>query len=201
VRAVLWSDYICPWCYLGRDRTQLLAQLGVTVDHRAFDLHPEMPEHGTTVRPGGRLEAVLERIAVECREIGLPFSVPARLPRSRLALETAEVVRAHHLNAFAALDDALFAAVFVAPRDIADQRVIDELVCASGAPADAVRTAVDAGDGARLLEESMSQAREHGVAATPAWLVDDRLVIPGALPRDQITRWVHRMSTSRSGGA
>jgi predicted DsbA family dithiol-disulfide isomerase len=29
--AKVWSDYICPWCYLGRDRTALIESLGVVV--------------------------------------------------------------------------------------------------------------------------------------------------------------------------
>jgi predicted DsbA family dithiol-disulfide isomerase len=193
VHAVLWSDYICPWCYLGRDRSALLRDLGVSVEHRSFDLHPEMPPEGTAVRPGGRLEAVLARIGEECAEVGLPFTTPSRLPRSRLALETAEVVRSDHPTSFAALDDALFRAVFVDERDISDSIVVDELVAAAGAPSGAVSKAVASGQGARLLDASMAEAREAGIAATPSWLLDASLVIPGALPREQITRWVERM--------
>jgi predicted DsbA family dithiol-disulfide isomerase len=193
VRAVLWSDYICPWCYLGRDRTALLTELGVEVEHRAFDLHPDMPADGAPVRPGGRLASVLRRIGDECAALGMPFTMPGRLPRSRLALETAEVVLAEHPAAFAALDDALFRAVFVDARDIADPAVVSDLVNDAGAPGDLVSATVYAGEGRRLVEASMSHAREHGVAATPSWLVDEALVIPGALPREQIGRWVGRM--------
>jgi len=31
VQALVWSDYICPWAYLGRDRTALLRSLGLDV--------------------------------------------------------------------------------------------------------------------------------------------------------------------------
>ena len=193
MRAVLWSDYICPWCYLGRDRTTLIEGLGVAVEHRAFELHPELPETGVAVRRGGRLAATLDRIAAECAEAGLPFSVPERLPRSRRALETAEVVAAVSAPAFPTLDAALFAAVFVEPRDIADPAVLDELVDVSGADADDVRGRVERGDGAELLERSMRAAREAGVAATPAWVFESGLVIPGVVPREVLTRWIERV--------
>jgi predicted DsbA family dithiol-disulfide isomerase len=194
VRAILWSDYICPWCYLGRDRTALLRELGVEVEHRAFDLHPETPPQGVTVRSGGRLKTVLRRIAVECADVGLPFTMPTRLPRSRRALEVAEVVRVLFPLAFPALDDALFHAVFVDPRDIADADVLDLLVRDAGAPSGEVMARVASGEGSRLLESSIADAREHGITATPSWLVDDRLVIPGPLPREQLTRWIERMA-------
>jgi len=43
VDAVVWSDYLCPWCYLGRDRTKLLGELGVNVVPQPFEVHPEYP--------------------------------------------------------------------------------------------------------------------------------------------------------------
>ena len=43
MQALLWRDYLCPWCYLGRDRTALLESLGVTVDVRSYELHQENP--------------------------------------------------------------------------------------------------------------------------------------------------------------
>ncbi len=39
----------------------------------------------------------------------------------------------------------------------------------------------------------MALAREHGVAATPAWLVDGAFVIPGVQPAETIERWVTRL--------
>ena len=51
--AVLWRDYLCPWCYLGRDRTALLTELGVTVDARSYELHPEIPPAADPCAPTG----------------------------------------------------------------------------------------------------------------------------------------------------
>src|SRR3954447_16812739 len=68
VHVTMWSDYICPWAYLGRDRTDLLRSLGVDVTSRPYELHPELPPEGRTMRPGGRLAAVYESIGRECAE-------------------------------------------------------------------------------------------------------------------------------------
>ena len=43
MRVTVWSDYLCPWCYLGRDRTALMVDLGVEVTPLAYELHPEIP--------------------------------------------------------------------------------------------------------------------------------------------------------------
>ena len=196
--ATVWSDYICPWAYLGRDRTALLRSLGVSVRSQPFELHPELPLAGRPVRPGGRIDRVHADIAQLCAEVGLPFTPPALVPNSRRALVTAEVVRQQQPDAFAAVDDALFRAHFVEQRDIGDADVLDEIVLASGADAVAIRNAVERGDGGEAVAQSMAAALEHGIAATPAWLFDGGLVVPGAQPRALFERIVARLRT-RSG--
>ena len=74
----MWSDYICPWAYLGRDRTALLRSLDVAVTAMPYELHPDLPLTGRAVRPDGRVGRVHEAIGRECEEIGLPFRPPQR---------------------------------------------------------------------------------------------------------------------------
>jgi predicted DsbA family dithiol-disulfide isomerase len=194
MEAVVWSDYLCPWAYLGRDRTALLRSLGLTVTQLPYDLHPELPRAGRRVRPDGRLAAVFARVAEECAEAGLPFDPPEHVPNTLRALETAEVVRRVAPGSFAGLDDALFAAVFVGGGDIADPDVLDALVDAAGADGAEVRRQVDAGLGRPAVDASMAEAHAQGVAGTPAWLVDDRLLIPGVQPRETMERWVRKLA-------
>ncbi|HEV3225905.1 MAG TPA: DsbA family protein [Acidimicrobiales bacterium] len=194
MQALVWSDYICPWAYLGRDRTRLLRSLDVAVTPMPYELHPELPAGGRAIRPDGRMAKAYADIAALCTEVELPFATPRLVPNSRRALETAEVVRGRWPEAFDALDDALFSAHFVDGVDIGDPEVIDAIVAgvvASGASA--VRTAVDSGAGAEAVSRSMALAHDHGVAATPAWLFEGELVVPGAQPRELFERIVSRL--------
>lgn len=189
----MWFDYVCPWAYLGRDRTALMRALGVSVTVRPFELHPEIPKEGAPVRPGGRLATVLARIGAECDELGIAFRPPTVSRNSRLALEAVEVVRASWPDAYAPLDAALAAAYWVEGLDISSWEVVGPLVDCAGAPADDVFDAVADGEGRRALEASMTDARELGVTATPAWWVNDALLIPGAQPREAIERWITKL--------
>lgn len=189
----MWSDYLCPWCYVGRDRTARLEQLGVTITPMPYELHPEIPPAGRTVRADGRLAPVFGRVEAECEAAGMAFRRPRRMPNTRRALETAEVVRGRAPSSFAALDDSLFRAHFVHGLPLDDPDLLDDLVLSAGAPAGAVREEVEAGHGRGAVEQSMATAHEVGVTATPAWWIDRRLVIPGALDPETMQRWVLRL--------
>jgi predicted DsbA family dithiol-disulfide isomerase len=193
MHAEMWFDYVCPWAYLGRDRTALMRELGVEVTVRPYELHPEIPKEGATVREGGRLARVFEHVGQECHDLGIPFTPPTRSRNSRLALEAVEVVRATWSDAHEPLDAALACAYWVEGRDISAWPVVGELIEQSGAPVDEVFDAVADGVGARALQSSMSEARDRGVTATPAWWIADSLLIPGAQPREAIERWVTRL--------
>ncbi|MET0882676.1 MAG: hypothetical protein ABWZ13_00875, partial [Acidimicrobiales bacterium] len=57
------------------------------------------------------------------------------------------------------------------------------------------------GDGASALERSRTEARGHDVTGTPAWWVDDRLLIPGVQERDTLERWIRRLQDHRKDDA
>lgn len=188
-----WSDYLCPWCYVGQARSTQMERLGVTVVHRPYELHPEIGPHGRTIRPDGRLAPTFERVAAECDVVGLPWLAPVRMPNTRRALETAEWVRVHHEPAAAALHAALFDAHFARGLPIDDPATVDRLVAEAGAPADEVRAAVADGRAGALLAASMDEARAVGVGSTPTWVLDGGFTVPGALDAPTLERWITKI--------
>ncbi|WP_426572389.1 DsbA family oxidoreductase [Aquihabitans sp. McL0605] len=193
MEATCWSDYLCPWCYVGQDRSRLLESLGVTVVHRPYELHPEIPAEGRSIKADGRMAPTFRRIAAESEAVGLPFRAPVRMPNTRRALETAEWVRLHHPDAFDELHAALFDAHFARGLAIDDPDVIDELVRSAGAPAAAVREAVTSGAAHDIVSTSMDEARATGVSSTPTWVLDHGFTVPGALDRPTLERWVTKL--------
>jgi predicted DsbA family dithiol-disulfide isomerase len=191
VEAVVWSDYLCPWCYLGQDRTALLRSLGVQVTPLPYELHPGIPISGIPAKPARYL-----RFIDMAEEIGMPFRPPELVPNSKRALASAELVRQQWPDAFAALDESLFHAAWVEGRNIGDPSVVDDLVDASGADAAAVREVVDAGGMNEALVASRQAAIDRDVTGTPAWLLEGRMLIPGLQDRSLFERFVERLTTS-----
>jgi predicted DsbA family dithiol-disulfide isomerase len=177
MEAVLWSDYICPWCYLGQDRTALLESLGVRVTARPFELHPATPAGGI---PLGRRYS---RIATACEEVGLEFNAPPVLSNSHRALIAAEAVRRSAPERFDDVHRGFFRAYFVDGLDIGDPAVVAEV--AGNVAAD------DA-----WLHASMEAALDAGTAGAPSWLIDGRLLIPGVQDRSYYERMVEKLTSS-----
>ena len=189
----VWSDYLCPWCYLGLDREAQLEELGVEVVMRPYELHPEIPIGGRAIREEGRTAAVFDHVGRECESVGLPIRRPARSPNTRAVLAAAEHVRITQPDVFAMLHRALFAAHFADGRDIGDPEVVDELIASCGGDPAPVRVAVDAGDAQNALAASMTEAWDHEVTGTPAFLLPSGFVIPGVQDRETMKRIVERM--------
>ncbi len=190
----LWSDYLCPWCYLSLDRHALLTDLGVEVTVRPFELHPEIGPEGRLHRSDGRTIAIFESVGAECEAAGLRFRMPARTPNTNRVLQVGEFVRTAMPDAFPVLHRSLFEAHFADGLDIGDPEVVETLVARSGADVDAVRDALDTNETALALNAARDLAREDGVAGTPTLVFDNGLVLPGVPPRATLERWVTRMS-------
>jgi predicted DsbA family dithiol-disulfide isomerase len=193
VQVTVWSDYLCPWCYLALDREQQLEEMGVDVVIRPFELHREIPVGGRELRDGGRTAAVFDHVGRECAEVGLPFRRPARSPNTRDVLAAAEHVRLTQPAIFPALHRALFAAHFAEGRDIGDADVVDAIIVACGGDAVPVRAAVESGIAHEALAASMDEAWDHEVTGTPAFLLPSGFVIPGVQDRETVRRIAERL--------
>lgn len=192
--AVCWSDYLCPWCYVGQDRTALLRSLGVRVVVLPFELHPNIPVGGVTRSPKAERWVVL---AAEAEDAGLPFTPPERWPNTRRLLEVSEWVRRTQADhAFEAFHASVFAAYFGEGRAVDSAEVQGELLSAVGVDPAEAWAAVNGGEPARWVEGSAALAREVGVAGTPAWLLggEGGLLVPGVQPRSFFERIVAKLT-------
>jgi predicted DsbA family dithiol-disulfide isomerase len=123
---------------------------------------------------------------------GLPVANSIdRVPNSRRALMLSELARDRGL--FDSLHHRLFNAYWARGRDIGDERVLLEEGATAGLDEPAV---VDALHDERYLtrvEADTRGALEIGVNGVPAWLIDGRLLVPGAQPHEIFERALQRL--------
>jgi predicted DsbA family dithiol-disulfide isomerase len=149
-----------------------------------FDLHPEYPAEGI---PKADLErrygkGVDDFLAARFAEAGLPFTPAERVPNSRAALRLTELARDRGLHE--PFHGRLMGAYWAEARDLGDRDVLRALAAKTGFAAADVDRAL-AGDEYRdRVEASTHQAASLGVIGVPAFLLDRRLLVLGAQPRE-----------------
>jgi predicted DsbA family dithiol-disulfide isomerase len=155
-----------------------------------FDLHPEIPREG---RELGHARAARYRAHMQpvMEAEGLVYDPPSRVPNTHLALEASEWMRTNAGDDFDRFHRSVFEAYFAHGRDIGSSEVLLDL---AGSP-DGLADALDRGDMARAVRESTERGLDVGVAGTPAWLIDGRLLVPGAQPREAFDRILQRLAT------
>jgi predicted DsbA family dithiol-disulfide isomerase len=130
---------------------------------------------------------------------GLPYAVTLdKIPNSRRALMLGELARER--GVFGALHPRLFDAYWARGRDIGDERVLVEEGTAVGLDYGEI---VDALQDGRYLQEIEAQTRaalEIGASGVPAWVIDQRALVPGAQPHDVFAHALERLGHAPLNG-
>jgi predicted DsbA family dithiol-disulfide isomerase len=206
VRVDIWSDVVCPWCYVGTRRfEEAIARLDgpeVEVVHRAFELDPGVPPEGQDLAEylarkfGGaqRVTMTHDRLARAAGDVDVDFRWEGKrrvntFDAHRLAAWALDTAGARAQNE---LHQRLFRAYFTDNRDLADHAVLAEL---------AGETGLDAGRAAAILatdahaEEVRADERQAGeldIHAVPTFVIDGRWAIPGAQDIDTFVELLER---------
>lgn len=146
----IFSDLICPWCYIGKRRLDsvLATDLGaeVQVVWRAFQLYPGIPPEGMSREDfmmarygaGGSPARGREQLVAEARGAGISmdFDAISRMPNTFVGHRLPHVARASgHQHALA---ERLFSLYFEEGQDIGDLQVLAAAGAGVGMAADDV---------------------------------------------------------------
>lgn len=203
VRIDVWSDYVCPFCYLELPAIRKLeAQFGdqLTVVWRAFELRPEPKP---TLDPNGEyLHTTWERsVYPMASERGMTLKLPPVQPRSRKALEAVAFADAN--GRFSQMHDALFKAFFEQGRDIGDTSVLCAIAEENGLDPQALRQALHMQTYTAAVLEDQQLARVLGISGVPIMFVrnpdaswEQALQLRGAVPYEAMESAVRQLLDS-----
>jgi len=132
-------------------------------------------------------------------EAGLPHAEPLeKVPNSRGALMLGELARDR--RAFDELHPRLFNAYWARGRDIGDERVLAEEGAAVGLDETEIVDVLRDGRYLDRIEAQTRAALDVGAGGVPAWVIDQRLLIPGAQPHDVFERVLERLGHAPVNG-
>ncbi len=181
----VFTDYVCPWCYLGDNRVKKLKQnydIEVKIVH--FPLHPETPEEGRTLQDmfatGPEAIAEKNRTMKGLMEAeGLPFKDRSHTFNSRLAQEIG--TWAETQPGGEAIHDKFFDAYFVAGRNVGDIEVIIDIVKSVGLDETEARAVLEERRFRDAVDADWAKSRSYGVTGVPTF-VCNRQGLVGAQP-------------------
>jgi predicted DsbA family dithiol-disulfide isomerase len=190
----IWSDVVCPWCYLGKRRFEkALAEFPnrdeVTVVHRSFQLDPSAPSDHTVdtaaslgAKYGMAPERVLEmqhEMELRAADDGLEYHLDGQRSGN-----TVDAHRLLHLARSRGLQDdlaeRLYRAYFSEQRSVFDAASLRSIAVEAGLSAADVDQVLGSDAYADAVAADIEQAREYGVSGVPFYVIDDRYGIAGA---------------------
>ena len=192
----IWSDVVCPWCYIGKRRFEAaLAQFAhrdaVQVTWRSFELDPGAPQrhpgtltellaHKMRATPA-QAAAANARLTALAAEEGLAYHLDQAQPGN-----TFDAHRLLHLAAAHGLQDtvkeALLQAYFVEGKAIGDPDTLVAIVSEAGLSADEARAVLMSNAYAAEVWADEQRAATFGITGVPFVVVDERYGVSGAQP-------------------
>jgi len=197
----VYSDYVCPFCYLGREslsQYQARRDADLEIEWRPFDLRSRKRNRDGTIDHSvddGKDDEYFEEARQNVRRLRERYGVEmaqeiATEVDSLPAQVLSYYVREHHDYAtWLDFDEAVFEALWQDGEDIGDADLLVELAVEAGAGAEAARSAL-ADDALRTeVRERFAEAKRDGITGVPTFVYGDDAA-RGAVPPEQLERLV-----------
>lgn len=190
----IWSDIMCPFCYMGDTLLEQAAQATgheLDIRYHSYQLMPHLPAD-TAVNVNDLLERergfprqqaveMNRQVAARAAQIGLTYRMD-----QAIATNTGS---AHRLIHFAAAQGRqhqmvvrLFRAYLTDGLNLSDPAVLADLAAEVGLDRDAALEALETGAFAAQVEADIRQARQLGITGVPFFVLNGKFAVSGAQP-------------------
>lgn len=192
----IWSDVVCPWCYIGKRRFEkALAQFphrdAVNITWRSFELNPDAPaqsdetldEHlahkmGVSPAQAARLNA---RVTAQAAAEGLEYRLDLARPGNTFAAHRLLHLAAAH-GVQGAATERLMRAYFTEGQPIGDPETLARLATEVSLNADEARATLASDAWADETRADEARAARLGIHGVPFFVLDGRYGVSGAQP-------------------
>jgi predicted DsbA family dithiol-disulfide isomerase len=190
----IWSDVMCPFCYIGKrrfeDALQQFEHKGeIAVEWKSFQLNPDMKtdpnlninQYLADVK-GWNLDyarRMNDHVTEMAAQVGLTYDFDKAV--------VANSFNAHRLSHLAKklglgdpMEEALFKAYFTDGKNIDDKDAMTELGVSIGLNADLVKQTLDSNDFADAVKQDIAQAQYLGISGVPFFVMNNKYGVSGA---------------------
>ena len=208
IHVEIWSDVMCPFCYIGKRKfEQALEQFpgndAVEVEWKSFQLNPDMKtepsknineylaEHkGISL---ARAKEMNERVTAMAAEVELTYDLGRAV--------VANSFDAHRLSHFAkkhgrqdAVEERLFKAYFTEGKNTADHGTLVSLAVEAGLNAEEVRAMLAGTEFSDDVNRDIYEASQVGARGVPFFVFDNKYAVSGAQPSELFLQVLNKVS-------
>ncbi|MEP7114413.1 MAG: DsbA family oxidoreductase, partial [Ilumatobacteraceae bacterium] len=190
VTVEIWSDVVCPWCYIGKRRfeealTELDDEIDVDIVFRPYQLDPSAspgksgPVLEAYAKKFGGLERareIIDHVTAVASDSGLQFRMDRAL-RANTLLAHRLLWLAQATGHQIALKERLLQAYFIDGLDIGDPDVLATCAAEIGLDHDRVRAFLDSDDGMVEVRNELQSAAEMEITAVPTFVFDGKWMV------------------------
>lgn len=213
----VFSDIVCPWCYIGERRLagalRLLRGEGgpgsgwdLEIVYRPYQLDPDAPVPGIPLvdylerRYGAMAGPMRDRVSAVAGEEGISVDWDAAVAANTF---DAHRLLAHALERYgpaaqATLVDRLFEAHFARGLDVADHDTLVSVAGEAGMDAAQARAYLDSDAGVAALQAQLDAARRVGIRAVPSFVLEGKYLVEGAQPAENLAEAIRRVAGEAS---
>lgn len=202
----IWSDVICPFCYIGkRNLEKALEQFPdrdqLEIIWRSFMLDPSIPyiaensyaEH-LVIRKGLSIEQVngmISGITQTAKHAGLEFNFEKSvLTNSYKAHQFIQFAKSKGLGDQA--EEVLFEAFFTSGKDTADTETLLQLAETIGLEKKQLATVLENNTYSSQIDQEMKDAKKQGLNGVPFFLFNQKHAVSGAQPPEAFLSLLNR---------
>ncbi|GGU28189.1 DsbA family oxidoreductase [Nocardioides albus] len=207
MRIDVWSDVVCPWCYIGKRHLEEALEGfehsdDVEIVYHSFELDPSAPQ----VPVESTVEALSKKFGAsveQTREMMKQVSVPAAAAGLEFSYEDtphARTIDAHRLihlakaeGKQAALKEELLAAYFTRGQSMGDHSVLRQAAVNVGLDAARVDEVLASDEYAADVQADIDQARAYGATGVPFYVVEEKYGVSGAQPTKVFSQLLERV--------
>ncbi len=181
LKITVYSDYICPFCYVGHHRLQRLNDnYDLKINWCFLEIHPETSAEGEPIDsldyPSEQWQKMLENLERIATEENIPLSTLNFITNSKDALLLSEAAKQCGREIFYDLHEKLFSAYFVDGKNIADKNILKEIAKSCGVDETIIDTSWTDKKYQQRLIENFNSARRHGVQSVPSFVFGERIL-------------------------
>lgn len=193
----IYSDVVCPWCYIGERRfakalESFAGRDDVEVVFRPFQLDPGAPSTPSPLldslrtKFGPSARAMTERVTAAGAGEGIEFrwddAVAVNTLTAHRLLRLAE--REYGASVQRSLAERLFEAHFALGGNIADPGLLATLAVGVGMDRERVERYLSSEEGLAETREALRHARDLGITAVPSFVFDGQYLVEGGQPAE-----------------